>query len=127
MRIYNGTQQQRRTDHQDNTGSHSNRHVLVRTLQHLWTVSEKILHQKDGDGIDSYSHSDHTQRPKAHSQGAESCKVVDDSGQNAKAEPQPVDERSWGQATEVDLFGCLDSYVRSRARQGSNGGRLQSC
>src|SRR5439155_494524 len=89
--------------------------------------TENILHQKDGDGINAYSHSDHTQRPKAHSQGAESCKVVDDSGQNAKAKPQPVDERSWGQATDVDLFGCLDSYVRSRARQGSNGGRLESC
>jgi len=66
--------------------------VLVGTLQHLGTIAQKILHQKDGDGINAYSNSNHAKSAEPDSQRAETRKVVNDTRQNTEAESNPVNE-----------------------------------
>jgi len=54
--------------------------MFVRTLEDLRSVSQKILHQKDRDGVDSNSHGDHAESTETYSQRSESRKIEYGSG-----------------------------------------------
>src|SRR2546427_1256653 len=115
-RVDDCVKQDRCEQEPDDVAADSQCYMLVWTLQLRRTITQDVLDEKNGDRVDSNSHTDSRSCPLNNIRSMKTQCIVQHPCQHSEPETGPVDESGWSDHAGFRRLRRLKSQIRPRTR-----------